>query len=93
MDLGTRTIGAFVVLWGIAVVLVSIFACQPVSGVWDLSIPSKCINFNRFFIGISIPNVLADVMVLCLPMPQLWKLKLPPRTKVIVSGIFLTGGL
>ena len=93
MRLATTLVGAFVLLWIVAVILVALFACRPVGWRWDMDTPLACIYFNRFFTGISIPNILADVIILCLLLPQLWALKLPSRTKMIMCGISLTGGL
>ncbi|KAF5599036.1 integral membrane protein [Fusarium pseudoanthophilum] len=78
--------------WGIAVVLVSIFACIPIRGSWDKSIPSKCIDSNKFFVGITIPNIVFDVLTVALPVRELWKLQMNRDKKWAITTMFVLGG-
>lgn len=89
----TNAVGLIVIAWGIALLLVSIFSCKPVNGFWDITIPSVCINTRNFFIGNSVPNISADVFILALPVNKVWHLKMSLKSKIIVSGLFLLGGL
>ena len=57
---------AFVVAWGLALILVSIFTCRPIHADWDITIPSTCISTRKFFLGNSIPNICMDVFILSL---------------------------
>jgi len=91
MVLATNIVGLFVILWGLSLLLVSIFSCNPIHGFWDLEVESKCVNSKWFFVGNSIPNILADIVILCLPMRDLWHLNMSTRSKVAVSGMFLLG--
>ncbi|KAI0836992.1 hypothetical protein F5Y06DRAFT_305051 [Hypoxylon sp. FL0890] len=91
MFICTRFLGAFVIMWGVALTLVSIFSCNPIRGFWDLDIGAKCINTQWFFIGNSIPNILADICLLCLPMRDVWTLQLGLRSKIIISVLFALG--
>jgi len=91
--IATNIVGAFVIAWGVACILVSIFSCNPVRGFWDLTIPSKCIETRKFFIGNSVPNIVMDVVILMLPMKKIWHLQMSFKQKLIVSGLFLLGGL
>ena len=85
--------GAFVVAWGLVLILVSIFTCKPIHGLWDITIPSTCINSRDFFLGNSIPNICMDVFILSLPVRKVWQLQMPVRQKFLVSGLFLLGGM
>ena len=38
-------------------------------------------------------NVLTDFLILCLPLPQLWRLHMRRETKLQVMGIFSIGSL
>ena len=51
-----------------------------------------CIDYKNFFISNSSLNILADVMILCLPMGKVWELQMSRKSKAAVSGMFLTGG-
>lgn len=89
----TNVVGAFVIAWGTACLLVSIFSCVPIRGFWDITTPSKCISTREFFMGISIPNIIMDVTILALPMGKVWHLQMSRGRRLAVSGMFLLGGL
>ena len=36
-------------------------------------------------------NVGSDLYILCVPIPRIWQLQLPPGKKIGISAIFLTG--
>lgn len=91
--IAARMIAAVCCGWATACLFGAIFTCTPVRGFWDHSIPSKCLNSSKFFIGNAAPNIATDVAILCLPMRELWRLQMSTRTKIAVSGFFLAGGL
>ncbi|KAB5533422.1 hypothetical protein GE09DRAFT_1227440 [Coniochaeta sp. 2T2.1] len=78
--------------WSIAVVGVSIFSCTPIHGFWDLSVRSKCIDSSKFYIGITVPNVIFDVMTVFLPIHEVWTLQMGRDKKLAITGVFLLGG-
>lgn len=73
--------------------LVSIFSCKPVSGFWDRGIRPACINTKAFLIGNAVPNIVTDIVILGLPMPEIWRLNTQKHQKMALSVIFLLGGL
>ena len=89
-----KLVGVFVMLWGIAVLMVAIFSCIPVDAFWniDKQPTAKCINQRNFFIGNSVPNIIADAVILTLPINQVWHLNMSRRSKVGVSIMFALGG-
>lgn len=93
VDIAAIGIGIFVTMWGIALLFVTIFSCQPIHGFWDLTIQSKCVDSETFFWGNSIPNILADILILCLPINEIRKIRMSLSDKTLVCGIFLTGSL
>jgi hypothetical protein len=56
------------------------------------STPPKCINLKVFFWAASIPKILIDLILLIMPMPDLYNLRIPRAQKFFVMGIFLLGG-
>lgn len=92
VKISSTVLAVFVCMWGIALLLVSIFSCNPVYGFWEITIPSTCVDSKWFFIGNAIPNILADVCILALPLRDIWRLKLNVRSKISVSVIFLLAG-
>lgn len=87
-------LGAWVVviLYWIVDLFVAIFECTPVAFYWDLSIKGgTCIDQNAFYRWNGVANLLIDFLVLSLPIPMIWRLSLPTKEKVSLSGIFLLG--
>ncbi|KAJ4394474.1 hypothetical protein N0V93_003692 [Gnomoniopsis smithogilvyi] len=83
--------GTLVVTYFIICVCVSIFGCVPVSYFWDKAQTGHCINEVEFFRGNGIVNMLLDVLILCLPLPMVWRLDLGLQQKIAVTGIFGLG--
>ncbi|KAI1377812.1 hypothetical protein F4677DRAFT_413630 [Hypoxylon crocopeplum] len=84
----------FVLAWGIAVLFTTIFQCAPVTAAWDKTIPGlKCFNLADFVIGSNVPNILADTMIIILPMPLLWSLKLSLVRKLGLIALFLVAAV
>ncbi|KAK7994708.1 hypothetical protein PG990_013481 [Apiospora arundinis] len=85
--------GFIVVGWTISMIFTMTFICIPVYAYWDKSVPNVCLSDPVMQLTNSIGNIATDVMLLLLPMPVLWNLKLPPRQKWSVIGIFSLGFL
>ncbi|KAI4261988.1 MAG: hypothetical protein L6R42_002827 [Xanthoria sp. 1 TBL-2021] len=81
-----------VIAWGIAVLLTTIFQCNPVRGAWDVSVPrDQCFNLRTWLIATNVPNIVIDFSIICLPIPLVWKLKLSIERKIGLTGVFLLG--
>ena len=85
--------GLFTLAYSIVGVFAVVFHCTPTRSLWDPTVTGKCIDFDALLIVISSCNIGADILVLCLPMPLLWQLKMPAKRKAQLTGIFLLGGL
>lgn len=80
---------AFVGIWGVVVNLVTIFQCKPVQAGWDKSIPGEqCLVLEHFLIGTNVPNIIADVAIIALPVPLIWKLQLSRMRKLGLVTVF-----
>ena len=73
--------------------LPAIFDCMPIHAFWDVEVPRTCIESLHYFLGVAIPNVVTDILLLIFPLPWIWKLVMPTSQKIALSGIFLLGGL
>ena len=89
------TTGAIVLViaWCIACIFPTIFQCQPIGATWNPQINGTCIDLPQMFEAVTIANLLTDVIILCLPLPIFWNLKLSTWDRLVVSGVFLVGGL
>jgi hypothetical protein len=62
-------------------------------GAWDRTIAAKCININLLAYATGGIGVGFDVIILVLPIPELWKLKMSSRKKRNVLLMFSLGGM
>ena len=96
LKLGAYILGIIVLLWWLATILVSFFQCQPIAMNWNRALSGTgghCLDDVKFFLGNAIPNVVTDVLILALPVREVWQLQLPKSQKLAVVGMFLLGGL
>ncbi|PHH71188.1 hypothetical protein CDD82_6688 [Ophiocordyceps australis] len=75
----------------IAVLFESFFLCRPFAYTWDKTIPGVCGSTQDAYLAIAIVNLITDLCVVALPMPLLWRLKLPQRKKIAISAILSLG--
>jgi hypothetical protein len=68
--------------------------CVPFKYNWDKTIPGgHCIDIMSFDRWGTFPNILIDVIMLLLPVPMIWDLKMSPAQKIGLTLTFLTGSL
>ncbi|OIW26036.1 hypothetical protein CONLIGDRAFT_684574 [Coniochaeta ligniaria NRRL 30616] len=83
---------AYTIVWAISTWIVNLTTCSPIAFYYDKTIPGgKCRNqaiSGSINGGLSL---LGDIMVLALPIPVVWSLKINLRKKVGIMGIFLLG--
>ncbi|KAI9831460.1 MAG: hypothetical protein M1819_005059 [Sarea resinae] len=85
-------LGSIAVAWAIAINCVSIFQCNPIRKGWLPWLPyGHCINLKKSFIGNAVPNILTDVAILSMPIPQVWKLNATTAQRVSIICVFLLG--
>ncbi|TLD14713.1 hypothetical protein PspLS_11081 [Pyricularia sp. CBS 133598] len=93
---------ALVTAWVVAILATTIFECLPVNAYWerfDLENPMpfdqfKCtVDSKRFFIGTAIPTVVTNLLLLAMPVPYVWRLRMPTPQKVAVLAVFLFGAI
>lgn len=83
----------FFICYFISATTVVIFQCRPISFTWMRKGNGKCINGLPFIYFSQSLQVLTDILILTLPIPVIWRLRLPRSKKIGVLGIFLLGSL
>jgi hypothetical protein len=81
----------FLAYWSI-IPVASVFCTPKNGGPWDATVLARCGEHLRFegpFQGAI--AIAADIFILCLPLPILWKLNLPTRKKISLGVVFLVG--
>jgi hypothetical protein len=70
------------------------FQCNPIPGAWmawDGTYPSKCISINLLGWSAAGINILLDLCVIILPLPELFRLSMSLRKKVQIIMMFAVG--
>jgi hypothetical protein len=84
----------FCVAGSFAFTVVSIFQCRPLSYVWNKNLHGgKCIDFNSATWANGAINILQDLIIIALPIPEVRKLQLGRKKKIGLYIMFGLGGL
>jgi hypothetical protein len=86
-------ISTFVVMWVICITFLFVFICVPVQKLWYPSLPGRCINQVATWIANAISTILTDLVILLLPIPQVWRLQLRLSEKLALTFAFSLGFL
>lgn len=77
--------------WSLSLLLVNIFMCNPIQGYWDKDLNPKCIpNLPLWYINAAV-HITTDVVIFILPIPVLWKMRLPLGQRWWLIAIFCLG--
>ncbi|KAL9597518.1 MAG: hypothetical protein Q9179_004236, partial [Wetmoreana sp. 5 TL-2023] len=80
------------VLWWIGLMLTAFLHCRPLAYYWDRSIPNgHCVNDLLIGYAITSVNIVADLVVLVLPIPWLWGMNMAVPKRMAVVGLFVLG--
>ncbi|KAJ5781185.1 hypothetical protein N7457_006345 [Penicillium paradoxum] len=84
-----------VIGYWITIIVTVAVACRPLPYFWlvytDPTATGVCIDVPTFFFGNGIGAMLIDVIILCMPIPVIYKLQMPLSQKVAVVCILLLG--
>jgi uncharacterized BrkB/YihY/UPF0761 family membrane protein len=72
-------------------IMFRIFACVPREKIWNPSIPGSCPNGLGIYLVSAVFNAVSDLVLLILPIAQVWKLQLSLRKKWGISAVFAGG--
>lgn len=86
------TIGIQVIA-GVAIVLTLNLQCIPHKAIYDLTVPGKCIDLHKIQLTSASIHLTCDVIMLLLPQPVIWTLKMTWRKRLGVSFVFSLGVL
>ncbi|KAG5986615.1 hypothetical protein E4U52_008404 [Claviceps spartinae] len=84
-------VGAFVWAWVICITFLFIFICVPVQKLWQPQLPGHCINQVGTWIANASSTILTDLLILIMPMPQIWTLQLRKAEKIGLTMAFGLG--
>ncbi|PQE22977.1 integral membrane protein [Rutstroemia sp. NJR-2017a BBW] len=86
-------IWVYTLLWTIGALGASTFECTPVSYFWNKDQEGHCVpnalrtvSFTNGFL-----SFIGDCVILCMPLPMIWNLRMNRRKKFALMGIFTVG--
>jgi hypothetical protein len=86
--------GVVVIAFWISSIFAIIFTCVPVQAAWDYSIKNaRCFPIVKYFYVSAAFNIATDLVLCFLPLPSLWRLKMPRMQRVVVCLLFSMGTL
>ena len=93
--LATHFLSGLCSLWCIMSVFFTIFQCKPIQAAYNVALVSsaKCKPYGALVFGFELSNLILDVFILALPVFVIQTLQLETRRKVLITSVFLLGGL
>lgn len=94
MRIGVKACTIFVVLLFLGMIIAGEVDCLPFDSKWNVAaIEGWCGRAQQhFFVISSSLHAFSDLLILCLPIPVIWRLDLPRRKRMMLVGMF-SGGL
>ncbi|TLS30475.1 hypothetical protein PpBr36_02694 [Pyricularia pennisetigena] len=81
----------FMGLHGVGYLVLVIFQCTPVAAVYNRQIQGMCIDFNPIVYSGAALSVFEDVVLVVIPIPELWSLRLNFKKKMGLMLMFAIG--
>jgi hypothetical protein len=91
MSKWARILGALIVMWNIANIIAVLLICRPFARNWDFTLPGTCGSQPAFYFAMGLANLIADAMIIVLPMPYLYNLRLAWRKKLAAMALLSIG--
>ncbi|KAJ9204731.1 hypothetical protein DTO166G4_6978 [Paecilomyces variotii] len=88
---GAWIIGIITCCWTLIFVFLILFQCHPIAKAWDPLLSGHCWNMRGTFIGNAVPNIVTDVVILVMPIYNIWKLHIRMVQRISLLGIFFLG--
>ncbi|PYI23226.1 hypothetical protein BO99DRAFT_324184 [Aspergillus violaceofuscus CBS 115571] len=82
MRYAVYTVTAFITVGSATTFSLFVFACRPISKSWTITQAGRCINQSAIFIAVAIFNICSDILLLLLPVPTIYRLKITHTQKV-----------
>jgi hypothetical protein len=79
------------IAWFLGIVFSSAFMCKPIAKSWNPTLDGHCGSTPGLWLGSAIPSVAIDLIILLLPLPMIWSLKMSTARKSGITAIFVCG--
>ncbi len=89
----TYVLGTANVMFFIACLVDWAVICRPFNFYWRNDIKGICGNIQQSMLLVAVFNLILDFLLILLPLPCLWKLRMPTHRKIGVSIVFSMGAV
>ena len=90
----TLVVGILCMTWFFISFFLEIFQCHPPNAAFDpMLFTDHCIAMQSYYEGVTAANMCIDIIMLLLPVHMVWRLKLSIKQKIVLTCIFMLGGL
>lgn len=72
--------------------ILKIFICWPIASYWDRSVQGRCLDQPKIFLTDTAFAVVTDLIILMIPVPILWNIRMPLRKKLKILIMLGAGG-
>jgi hypothetical protein len=86
-------VASSVIAYWLCFTLVAIFQCYPVHHTWDKSASGKCVDTYALLMAASVLYIINDIVIVIMPIPVVWCLRVSRQQKMGLTGLFLLGSL
>lgn len=83
--------GGLSTCWNVAGVFAAAFQCTPRVKIWEPWVDGYCINIFLVQLLVSVPSIICDIAILCLPLPHVLRLKTNLTQKIFLVFMFMLG--
>ncbi|KAH7394443.1 hypothetical protein BKA66DRAFT_411077 [Pyrenochaeta sp. MPI-SDFR-AT-0127] len=84
-------VGALIVTWNVSDIIAGFLICRPLAKNWDFTIPGTCGSQPAFYFAMGVVNLITDTVIIILPMPYLYRLRMAMRKKLLAMGLLSIG--
>lgn len=75
----------------IASLLATAFFCTPPSRIWFADLDGHCGDRKMLHLGSAVSEIIVDTLILLIPLPAIWHMRLSWPRKVALGGIYALG--
>ena len=88
-----KVILGIAVLAGVYSVVLSLTNCVPLQASWDLSITDAYCHSKDVWWSNTALHVVTDFLIWIVPIPQIWRIRIPKQQKITLLSLFSLGFL
>lgn len=85
--------GCILIAWWISFIFAILFSCYPIESYWNKALIGHCVNEHTLSWGVTGSELATNLIMLVLPIPWLWDLRLVWTKKLALIGLFMLGCL